>query len=92
MGSRRKRKANQSNAVQVSRSSCNEVDYDELAENGSSKKTRVTKPCSGKSRRRKQPKDHTSQPISTTSVVSNGEIREVNGLSGIAEQGKSSPW
>ncbi|XP_030455408.2 LOW QUALITY PROTEIN: uncharacterized protein LOC115676605 [Syzygium oleosum] len=91
VGSRRKRKANQSNAVQVSRSSCNEVDYDELAENGSSKKTRVTKPCSGKSRRRKQHKDHTSQPVSTTSVVSNGEIREVNGLSGIAEQGKSSP-
>ncbi|KAI3443304.1 uncharacterized protein J3R85_000235 [Psidium guajava] len=90
VGSRRKRKANESNVMQVSRSSYNEVDYDELAERGSSKKTRVTKRCAGKkSRRGKQAKDHTS--ISTTSVVPNGEISEANGLSGIAEHRKISP-
>lgn len=89
VGSRRKRKANRSNAVHVSRSSYNEVDYDELAEHDSSKKTRVTKPFSGKSRHRKQAKNHISQPISTTSVP-NGEISEVNGLSCIGEQGKIS--
>ncbi|XP_030532553.1 uncharacterized protein LOC115742411 isoform X2 [Rhodamnia argentea] len=90
VGSRRKRKASESNVVQVSRSSYNEVDYDELAEHGSSKKTRVTKPCAQKkSWRGKQAKDHTG--ISTTSVVSNGVISEVNGLSGIAEHRKISP-
>lgn len=76
--------------MQVSRSSYNEVDYDELAERGSSKKTRVTKPCAGKkSRRGKQAKDHRSV---STSVVSNDEISEVNCLSGIAEHRKISPW
>ncbi|KAF8025198.1 hypothetical protein BT93_F2135 [Corymbia citriodora subsp. variegata] len=89
VGSRRKRKANQLNAVQVSRSSYSEVDYDELAEHGS-KKTQVTKQSLRKSGRRKQAKDHMSQPVSTASMVSNGEISEVNDLSGIAEQGNIS--